>query len=478
MSQYETIINNLDAIVFSFNKEGIFTSSNGKGLEKIGLKPGQVVGMSVFEVYQNEPLIVANCKKALNGESTRSTVFAGDVAFDTSFTPIVDSNGALEQVVGISLNVTGYKETEAELNELKQKLEEEKVLMDNLMENIPDTIYFKDKKSRFIRVSASMKNKLGAESMEEMIGKTDFDFHAKEFAEKFYEDEMQIMTTKIPLLNDVVHLRTSSGEKIWEATTKMPLYDDKKNVVGTFGFTKDVTEIKDSEEKLRQSNQELEQFAYISSHDLQEPLRKVKSYSELLEMRYKDQLDEKASKYIDIITSGTERMQALIDDLLTYSRVSTKAKEFEPVYLNEIVDEVCEILEIRINENNAVVDYDKLPIIDGDSRQMKQLFQNLISNAIKFKGENNPFIKISAVDKNNYWLMSIEDNGIGFAMENAERIFMAFQRLHSRAEYSGSGIGLAICKRIIERHEGKIWVQSEIGKGTTFHFTLPKTTTS
>jgi len=251
MNHYETIISNINAIVFSISKEGIFTSSNGRALELIGLKPGQVVGMSVFDVYQNEPLILDNSKKALKGEATRSTVFVGDLAFDTSFTPIFDSNGEIEQVVGISVNVTGYKETEAELNELKQKLKEEQVLMENLMENIPDTIYFKDKESRFIRVSASMKNRMGVESMEEIIGKTDFDFQQEEIAKKFFEDEKRIIASEIPLLNNLIQVKTKSGEEIWEATTKMPLYDKQNNVVGTFGFTKDVTEIKNSEEKHR-----------------------------------------------------------------------------------------------------------------------------------------------------------------------------------------------------------------------------------
>ena len=235
----------------------------------------------------------------------------------------------------------------------------------------------------------------------------------------------------------------------------------------------DITKRKKVEDALIRSNQELEQFAYISSHDLQEPLRKIKSYAELLEFKYKENLDEKATKYLNIITSGTERMQKLIDDLLSYSRVTTKANDFEPVSLNEIVNETKEILEFQIKEHNAIINFNKLPIVKGDPRQLVQVMQNLISNAIKFKGESSPVINISAKEKNNFWLIKVEDNGIGFDSIYAERIFIIFQRLHARNEYAGTGIGLAICKKIVERHGGKIWAKSEPGKGAVFYIKLP-----
>ncbi len=179
-------------------------------------------------------------------------------------------------------------------------------------------------------------------------------------------------------------------------------------------------------------------------------------------------------KYLDTIKSGTERMQVLIDDLLTYSRVTTKSKEFESVHLNSIADEVIDILELPIKENNAQINYGKLPVVSVDFRQMKQLFQNLISNSLKFRNAKDPVVDITAQDEGDHWLIKIEDNGIGFDMQYAEQIFVAFKKLHNRAEYSGSGIGLSICSKIVERHGGKIWAESEPGKGARFFFTLQK----
>ena len=226
--------------------------------------------------------------------------------------------------------------------------------------------------------------------------------------------------------------------------------------------------------ELERSNKELEQFAYVASHDLQEPLRKVKNFAELFAKKYAGALDEKADQYIYYMTSGTDRMQNLILDLLTYSRVSTRGKEFVKTNLNSVVNEVKENLQISIEENNIKITYEELPIIEADESQIKQVFQNLLSNAIKFKSDNTPEIKIRAVDEKDYWKLSVSDNGIGIDMQYKEKIFEVFQRLHSKEEYKGTGIGLAICKKVIERHKGKIWIESKQGVGTTFYFTIPK----
>ncbi len=243
----------------------------------------------------------------------------------------------------------------------------------------------------------------------------------------------------------------------------------------------DITERKKYEQDLQStlndlenSNTELEQFAYVSSHDLQEPLRKIKNYTELLEYRYKGQLDEKAQIYISIITRGATRMQKLINDLLTISRISTRGNTFEMVPIKKAVDDVIEMYDLKIYQENVSIVCNKLPTLNVDEKQIIQLFQNLISNAIKFKDKADPVIEIDAVEKKDHWQFSITDNGIGFDMQFANRIFTVFQRLHTREEYSGTGIGLAICKKIIERHNGKIWAESTPGFSSTFYFTLPK----
>ena len=247
---------------------------------------------------------------------------------------------------------------------------------------------------------------------------------------------------------------------------------------------------------LERSNTELEQFAYVASHDLQEPLRAVTSYAQLLAKRYAGQLDAKADKYINYIVDGGNRMQQLIQDLLNYSRVGTKGKLFQPTKCDQVLDQALTNLAIAIRKAGAMITADPLPEVMADAGQLVQLLQNLISNAIKFQGEKLPQIHISAVKwvagkwrtiagkttshpllsippPENHWLFSVRDNGIGIEPEYRDRIFTLFQRLHTRKQYSGTGIGLAVCKKIVERHGGQIWVESADGQGATFYFTLP-----
>jgi signal transduction histidine kinase len=224
---------------------------------------------------------------------------------------------------------------------------------------------------------------------------------------------------------------------------------------------------------LKQSNKDLQQFAYVASHDLQEPLRMVASYTQLLSERYKDRLDEKANKYIFYAVDGASRMQRLIQDLLTYSRVNTHGSAFEPVDLNAVLSVVLKQLEIQITETKARIHVNDMPIVRADASQLNQLFLNLISNAVKFCKDKTPEILVSSKREENRWCLSVSDNGIGIEQKYRDKIFIIFQRLHSRNEYPGTGIGLAICKRIVQRHGGDIWFESEPGKGSVFNLTLP-----
>jgi len=241
-----------------------------------------------------------------------------------------------------------------------------------------------------------------------------------------------------------------------------------------------ITARKQAEEKLRtltdelkRSNEDLQQFAYAASHDLQEPLRGIAGFAKLLEKRYKGRLDEKADEFIDYIIDDTKRMQLLIKDLLDYSRVSAEGMVFRPTNCSVALEQAIYNLRSAIEESGAEVTYDLLPTVMGDEAQLSRLFQNLIGNAIKFRGQEPLKIHISAHRKEDEWLFSIRDNSIGIDPEQAARIFIIFQRLHNRKEYSGTGIGLAICKKILERHGGRIWVESKPGKGSTFFFTIP-----
>ena len=242
----------------------------------------------------------------------------------------------------------------------------------------------------------------------------------------------------------------------------------------------EITERKQSEEQLREtseelarSNAELERFAYIASHDLQEPLRMVSSYVQLLARRYKGRLDSDANEFIAFAVDGATRMQRLINDLLTYSRVGTKGRPFEPTDCNTVLDQSLVNLSATIKETRAVITSDDLPTVMADETQVAQLLQNLVSNAVKFRGEDSPRIHISCEQENNEWILSVSDNGIGIDPAYHERIFAIFQRLHGKSEYPGTGIGLAICKKIVERHGGRMWLESEPGKGSTFYSTIP-----
>jgi len=232
-------------------------------------------------------------------------------------------------------------------------------------------------------------------------------------------------------------------------------------------------EIQRYTKELERSNKELQQFAYVASHDLQEPLRMVGSFLQLLERRYSPQLDSDAKDFINYAVDGAKRMQNLINDLLEYSRVGTRGKPFIKTNLNDVVAQAKNNLRIAIKENNANIKCDKLPTIFGDGSQLVQVFQNLIGNAIKFHGEKSPEINISSIRKNGNCEILVKDNGIGIDPQYKDRIFLIFQRLHNREDYPGTGIGLAICKRIIERHGGAIWVESQIGEGSTFHVSVP-----
>jgi signal transduction histidine kinase len=227
-----------------------------------------------------------------------------------------------------------------------------------------------------------------------------------------------------------------------------------------------------SNQELARSNAELEQFAYVASHDLQAPLATIASYAQLLEKRYKDQLDTQGSKFIGNIVQGCTRMQTLIDDLLEYSRVGRSRKPFELTDCNHAVEQALANLQGAIRETKAVVTYSELPAVMGDISQLIQLFQNLVSNAIKYRHDAPPVVHITACRQEENWLISVSDNGIGIAPQHQKRIFQIFQRLHTQREYSGTGIGLAICQKIVELHGGCIWVESEPEQGCTFHFTL------
>lgn len=257
-------------------------------------------------------------------------------------------------------------------------------------------------------------------------------------------------------------------------------FDSEGHLLGGFGTTQDITERRRAEEELKRtledlerSNRELEEFAYISSHDLQEPLRQVANFSEMLATEYQERLDERALRYFGYITTGARRMQVLVNDLLSYSRVGQAEIPKVPASLEDILKATLNDLETLIRESGADISFDPLPTLKVHPNQMALLLQNLLVNSIKFHNEKSPRIHLSARQQGGEWEISIRDNGIGFDPQYAESIFKVFKRMHSQEKYPGTGIGLAICKKIVERHSGRIWAESQLDRGATFYFTIP-----
>jgi PAS domain S-box-containing protein len=249
--------------------------------------------------------------------------------------------------------------------------------------------------------------------------------------------------------------------------------DESGEVKGVFAAARDVSDRKRAEEELIRSNEELQQFAYVASHDLQEPLRNVASCLQMLEKKYKNKLDSTADEYIHHAVDSSVRMKALILDLLAYSRIGTERTPPQPIDCEQILDQTARNLRAVVADAGAVITHDPLPTIPADETQLLQVFQNLIGNAVKFRRDEPPQIHVSAVKNENEWIFSFKDNGIGMESRHLDRIFVIFQRLHKRSRYDGTGMGLAIVKKVVERHNGRVWVESEPGKGTTFYFTIP-----
>ena len=323
-------------------------------------------------------------------------------------------------------------------------------------------------------------------SRDELIGQNhrilNSGYHPQEFFRQMYQTIANGQVWRGEMRN-----RAKDGSIYWVDATIVPFAGADGKPRQYVAIRAEITERKRAEEEIRKlhaelerraaelarSNADLEQFAYVASHDLQEPLRMVAAYTQLLAERYRGRLDQDADKFIGYATEGAQRMQALIQDLLTFSRVGRNCRTCVPVDCDAAMEEVLRTLGPAIHESGAVVTHGTLPVVRADCSQIAQVFQNLIGNAIKFRGKEPPAISVQAEKTGSQWLFSVSDNGIGIGPEFAQSIFTVFQRLHTRSEYPGNGIGLAICKKIIEHCGGKIWVEPATGHGSVFKFTIP-----
>jgi PAS domain S-box-containing protein len=365
-----------------------------------------------------------------------------------------------------------------ELNELKktdEELRESERRLQLFVEHSKDAFFLHKRNGRIIdsnkhacEILGYTRDELLALSIQDIDQEINLDKHIERWEQ---------MVPGVPITLEGVHRRKNGTTFPVEIRL---VWFESGGEQFMLGLVRDITErklmvetLRDRTESLERSNKELEQFAYVASHDLQEPLRMVASYTQLLSKRYKGKLDSDADEFISYAVDGANRMQMLINDLLDYSRVGTRGKDFVMTKFDDVLEKTLGDLKKAVEESGAKVTIDPLPSLMSDEGQIGQLFQNLISNAIKFRGDDPPQIHISSEKNENKWIFSVRDNGIGIDSEYSNRIFEIFQRLHSKEEYAGSGIGLAICKKIVERHGGNIWIESEPGKGSTFYFTIP-----
>jgi PAS domain S-box-containing protein len=367
-------------------------------------------------------------------------------------------------------------------------------LLSDIIDTMPELIYLKDREGRYVLDNRAHRRYLGVTPGENIYGKTAWDVYPKEIAQRHTDEDQYVMSTGAPVREREEEARPAAPNIRWLSTTRIPLRDPGGRIVGLVGVSLDITQRRADEEKLRRfaaqlesSNAELQNFASVASHDLQEPLRKIQAFGDRLRAKCAEQLSSQGQDYLDRMQNAAERMQTLIQDLLQLSRVTSRAQPFQQCDLPKIVNEVIGDLEVRLEQTRGKIEVEQLPTIEADPLQMRQLFQNLISNALKFhRPEEPPLVRIqselfAAVDQSipgarppdKIARIIVQDNGIGFDPKYADQIFSVFQRLHTKTEYEGTGIGLAVCRKITDRHGGTIVAESEEGRGSTFTITLP-----
>jgi len=375
----------------------------------------------------------------------------------------------------------------------EEALAEEHHLLRGVMDAMPEQVFVTDRHGCFIIDNISHRTFLGAKLAAQVEGAVPTDFFPADIADEMEKDNRHIMESGLPILSKEHLILRPDGQLVWIATTKVPLNDVEGRCIGLVGVSTDISVRKEAEERLRlaaeqlrRSNLELQDFASVASHDLQEPLRKIQAFGDRLKIKCFPDLGDTGRDYLDRMQDAARRMQILLHDLLTLSRVTSKAQPFSPVDLHKIVQDVVSDLEVRIEQTSAQIEIGFLPTIDADAGQMRQLIQNLLSNALKFQAPGiQPQVIISAKILDNAESLAgsmpgeelcqlvVRDNGIGFDERYLDRIFQVFQRLHTRSAYEGTGIGLAVCRKITERHGGSISAKSAEGEGATFIVTLP-----
>lgn len=481
--RYRSLYDDNPSMYFTIDSESTILSVNRFGAEELGYTTSELIGQSIISKVFYEKDRKSAAQKLKQCIENYGQIFQWEqrkVRKDGSILWVRETARATKRSDGkiivfiVCEDITGRKEAENALLESEERFK-------ILFEYAPDPYFLIDMEGNFLDGNMAAERLINFKR-EEIIGKNligldiitgdqipkAFDLLSRNIKGSSTGPEEFILTKK-------------DGKKVPVEVTGFPIEIMGQKLV--LGMARDISERKKAEEKLKEtidelkrSNDELQQFAYITSHDLQEPLRTIASFTQLIERRYKGQLDPDADEFIDFVVDAATRMKEMIQGLLDYSRVGTRGGEFNFTNVEEVLKIVLANLHAAISENKAEITHDKLPTVFADRNQLIQLFQNLISNAIKFKKPNVPpkiHISVRKDEKKGEYIFGIFDNGIGLEPQYRDKIFEVFKRLHAMDEYKGAGIGLAISKRIIERHGGRIWVESELGEGSTFYFTLP-----
>jgi hypothetical protein len=392
---------------------------------------------------------------------------------DTTIVPFLNAEGKPRQYVAIRADITERKMLQEQMQKTINELADLKAALD---EHAIVAITDPRGKIAFVNDKFCAISKY---SREELLGQDhriiNSGYHPKEFIR-----DLWTTITRGKVWKGEIKNKAKDGSFYWVDTTIVPFLNSEGKPYQYVAIRADITERKRQAEELKRtealerSNRELQEFARITSHDLQTPLRNISGFAQLLKATYAGRLDEKADEWIDRIGKSCLHLSAMIQDILAYSRLDSHQQPFALVSLNEVFRDATGLLEISIRDMGAEVTSDELPTVMGDRTQLIQLMQNLIENGLKYHDQDSPRIWVSSRLSEEEWVVSIRDNGIGIPAKHHERIFEIFKRLHTQQEYPGTGIGLAVCRRIVHRHGGKIWVESEFGQGSTFSFTIPK----
>jgi PAS domain S-box-containing protein len=469
----------LGAGIFEADAAGVLTYANPHGLGMFGLAENDLRdGFKIFDVImpRDRDAAAANYGRVLRRENVGPVEYLVKRKDGTVFTILNHSTaivrgGEVAGVRGIAVDISDLKRAEHALRESEKRFR-------TLLQSLHEGIWVLDKDDLTTFVNPRMAEMLGY-TEDEMVGKPVYEFNDEE-GRKFTAEMMARRKHGITEQLEGELVRKDGG-RVYALLETSPILDDDGAYVGSIAGVQDITERKLNEERMKQtlaeldrSNKELEHFAYVTSHDLREPLRMMASFAQALDKRYSGRLDGTAEEYIHFIVDGASRMQKLIDDILVYSRVSTRGLPLEPVDMEKALREALLNLKAAVDESGARIASDPLPVVNGDQVQLLQVLQNLIGNALKFRREEEPpVVTIAASRKGPDWLFSVKDNGIGMDPELFGRLFVLFQRLHPPDKYPGTGVGLAVAKKIVERHGGRIWVESQPGRGSTFHFSIP-----